>query len=372
MCLCRAIPFVLGCLLLTPQLPAQTPAPKPEPDVLIFTNGDKLVGHFLGSTGGTITFKSDMLGDVHVDWSKVKELRTSTKFAVIRKGVKVRHKDESGVPQGPVAVADQKIEVAATPPQSVPVGDAAYVVDQAAFNKAVMQTPGFFKSWTGTVTAGASLVEATQDSRTFTGAINLVRAVPSEQWLNPSSRTTLNFTASYGTISQPSTATIKTSIFHGDAEQDKYFSPRVFAFAQAAFDHNFSQGLDLQQTYGGGIGWSVLKSANQTLDLKASTVYINQQFATTSSNQSLIGSTFTELYMRKLLHGMIFNEKLSATPAWSNTNAYSWNVGAGLAVPVFNRFSASINSIDTFLNDPPLGFKKNSFQFTLGLTYALQ
>jgi len=27
--------------------------------------------------------------------------------------------------------------------------------------------------------------------------------------------------------------------------------------------------------------------------------------------------------------------------------------------------------IDTFLNDPPTGFKKN-FQFTLGLTYSLQ
>jgi hypothetical protein len=372
MCLCRAIPFVLGCLLLTSQLPAQTPAPKPEPDVLIFTNGDKLVGHFEGSTGGTITFKSDMLGDVHVDWSKVKELRSSTKFAVIRKGVKIRHKDESGVPQGPVAVADQKIEVAATPPQSVPVGDAAYVVDQAAFNKAVMQSPGFFKSWTGTVTAGASLVEATQDSRTFTGAINLVRAVPSEQWLNPSSRTTVNFTASYGTISQPSTPTIKTSIYHGDAEQDKYFTPRVFAFGQAAFDHNFSQGLQLQQTYGGGIGWSVLKSANQTLDLKASTIYIDQQFEAISTSQSLIGSTFAEIYMRKLLHGMIFNEKLSATPAWNNSNAYSWVASAGLTVPVVNRFSANLNIIDSFLNDPPQGFKKNSFQLTLGLTYALQ
>jgi len=365
------LPFVLSCLTLTLRLSAQTAAAKPEPDVLIFTNGDKLVGHFVGSTGGTITFKSDMLGDVHVDWSKIKELRSSTKFAVIRKGVKIRHKDESGVPQGPVAVADQKIEVAATPPQSVPVGDAAYVVNQDAFNKAVMQSPGFFKAWTGTVTAGASLVQATQDSRTFTGAISLIRAVPTEQWLNPSNRTTVNFTASYGTISQPATATIKTSIYHGDAEQDKYFSPRVFAFGQAAFDHNFSQGLDLQQTYGGGIGWTVLKSANQTLDLKASTIYINQQFEA-GPNQSLIGSTFAELYMRKLVHGMILNEKLSATPAWNNTNAYSWNVGAGLAVPVFNRFSASINAIDNFLNDPPPGFKKNSFQFTLGLTYALQ
>ena len=42
---------------------------------------------------------------------------------------------------------------------------------------------------------------------------------------------------------------MKTSIYHADAERDEYFSPAVFAFGQAQYDHNFSQGLDLQQTY---------------------------------------------------------------------------------------------------------------------------
>lgn len=372
MSICRAICFGLSCLFLTFKLPAQPAAPKPEPDVLIFANGDKLVGHFVGSTGGSVTFNSDMLGEIHVDWSKIKELHSSTKFAVIRKGVKVRHKDESGIPQGTVVAADQKIEVLSAPPQSVPVADAAYVVNQEAFDRAVMHNPGLFQAWNGTVTAGASLVQATQDSRTFTGAISLVRTIPTENWLNTRNRTSVNFSASYGTVSQPGSPTLKTSIYHGDAERDEYFSPRVFGFGQAAFDHNFSQGLDLQQTYGGGIGWTALKSSNQTLDLKASAVYINQQFQTSTASQSLVGSTFAELYMRKLPRGMILTEKLSATPAWNNTKAYSWNVGAGLSIPVFKRFSASINTIDNFLNDPPPGFKKNSYQFTLGLTYALQ
>ena len=32
-------------------------------------------------------------------------------------------------------------------------------------------------------------------------------------------------------------------------------SPRsLFAFGEATFDHNYSQGLSLQQTYNGGIG----------------------------------------------------------------------------------------------------------------------
>jgi hypothetical protein len=34
--------------------------------------------------------------------------------------------------------------------------------------------------------------------------------------------------------------------------------------------------------------------------------------------------------------------------------------------------SASTGIIDTFLNDPPPGFQKNSFQFTLGFSYVLK
>ena len=347
-------------------------APKPDPDVLIFTNGDKLVGHLVGAAGGSVTFKSDMIGEIKVEWSKIKELHSSAKFAVIPKGVKVLHQNETAIPQGTITVADQKVEVGSTPPQSVPAANVANVVDEAAFQKAVMHNPNFFEDWTGTVTAGASLVEATQDSESFTGGINLIRAIPTENWLDALNRTLVDFSASYGTVSQPGSATLKTSIYHAGAERDQYFSPRVYVFGQGSFDHNFSQGLDLQQTYSGGIGWTAIKTANQTLDVKASASYINQQFEQSSVNQSLIGSTFAEAYLRKLMHGIVFNEKFSATPAWNNTNAYSAIANAGLALPTYKRLSVSLNATDAFLNDPPPGFKKNSFQLTLGLAYSLR
>jgi hypothetical protein len=100
--------------------------------------------------------------------------------------------------------------------------------------------------------------------------------------------------------------------------------------------------------------------------------YIRQTFAISASNQSLVGSTFGEIYTRKFAHGIVFNEQISATPAWNNTAAYSATGTASLTLPVHKRFSLAITSLDTFLNDPPPAFKKNSFQFTTGLTYALR
>lgn len=348
---------------------------KPEPDVLIFTDGEKLIGQLKSAKGDSVVFKSDMAGEVTVAWSKIQELRTSHSFAVIGKHVTLRkHMDVSQVPQGNVAMTDQKIAVqpAAGEPSTVPVADAGFLVGQPEFEKAMNREAGFFEDWGGAVTAGASIVRATQDATTLTGGIALVRTEPAENWLDPSTRTLLNFSAAYGKVSQPGASDIKTDIFHAGAEEDKYFSPRLFGFGQAAFDHNYSQGLDLQQMYGGGLGWTAYKTGAAELDLKAAVSYIHQGFSESASNQSLIGSTFAEIYTRKLPHAILLNEQISFTPAWNNTSAYFGTGSAGLTLPVYKRLSVALTSTDTFLNDPPPGFRKNSFQFTAGLTYALK
>ena len=83
-------------MILVPVLRAQTPKPdaKPEPDVLIFADDEKLIGHLVRSTGASVTFKSDMAGEITVEWSKIRELRTQRPFAVVQKNVKLhRHED---------------------------------------------------------------------------------------------------------------------------------------------------------------------------------------------------------------------------------------------------------------------------------------
>lgn len=354
----------------------QTPAAaKPQPDVLIFTDGEKLIGQLKSAQGASVVFKSDMAGEITVAWSKIQELRTAHPFAVIDKNAKlVKHMDAAQVAQGNLAMTDQKIAVQAATgaPRTVAVTDAGFVVDQTAFDKAINHPGGFLEDWGGAVTAGASIVRATQDASTFTGGIALVRTDPTESWLLPNTRTLLGFSAAYGKVSEPGVSDIKTAIYHAGAEEDKYVSPRLFVFGQAAFDHNYSQGLDLQQNYGGGLGWTAYKTGAAELDVKAAVSYIHQSFSDSGSNQSLIGSTFGEIYTRKFQYGILLNEQLSFTPAWNNSNAYFGTGSVSLAFPVHKRLSLALSSLDTFLNDPPPGFRKNSFQFTAGLSYALK
>jgi hypothetical protein len=163
---------------------------KPEPDVVVFPNGEKLVGHLESFGDGTAKFKSDALGEVTIDLSKVQELHTSEKFAVIAKNVRLG-KSETGrqIPQGTVSLTNKTVQVDGgngQPAQTVPVDDLNDIVDEATFEQAFHHA-GIFQKWKGAITVGSSLVYATQNSVSFNTAVGLVRAIPTEDWLAPQS-----------------------------------------------------------------------------------------------------------------------------------------------------------------------------------------
>jgi hypothetical protein len=356
----------------------------PTPDVLILANGDQLTGKLLREANGTVTFHSDMAGDLTFTWDKIKSIRTSQKFAVIQQGQHISRKtSDSDVAQGTVAIQDEKVQVNAAaggPTKDIPLKDAQYMVDANTFSNEVHRNPGWGYGWTGSLSAGAAEVEATTNSRTFTGAAAFVRTIPSVSWLDPRNRTTADFTGAYGSLSQPGTTATKTNILHADAEHDWFLSPRLYALVDTSFDHNYSQGLNLQQIYGGGLGFVLIKTPKHELDLKGDIHYERQNFGftpgiippTSTPSKSLIGADIGDTYMAKLAHGLIFNQGLVVTPAFNTPSAYSALATAGLTFPVYKRLGFNLSALDDFLNDPAFGSKKNSFQFSAGLTYTLK
>lgn len=365
---------IISCAVAVLIIPTVVRAQGTPPDTITFNNGDSLVGHVVQATGSTVTFHSDAVGDITVDWKNVKELHTRTSMAVIRKDVSLsRRSARATVPVSPVTKQEQNIIVVPQPgnaPQTIPLADVGLLVEQSAFDKATTRNDNLLHDWKGTVTLGAALVTATQDSQTYTSRIELVRAEPAESWLNPRDRTSLSFANSYGKINQPLTPTIKTSIFHADAERDEYANHHFFLFGQAAFDHNSTQGLDLQQSYSGGLGWTALDSANETLDFKASGSYVRQEFVA-GKIQDLSGSVFGERFRQKFRHDMILDERLTYTPAWNVTRAWSSLMTTSFTVPFYKSFGVSTSVADSYLNDPLPGFRRNSFQFTAGVTWSL-
>lgn len=362
----------------------------PEADTLVLSNGDVLHGKLVEEAGGTVTFHSDPLGDVKLTWDKIKELHAGENFAVLNAHTKNRgRKAAEKLPAGSIDVANGAVSVRATngqaTPAPIPVKDAAVIVESAELDKQLNHEPSFFTGWNGAATAGATLVSATQDQYAVSGSIGLVRVVPTVTWLDSRNRTSADFSGSFGKITQPAytsggvftpASVTKSSISHFDAERDEYFSPRVFVLGQTAFDHNYSQDLNLQQIYGGGFGWTALKTPKQEADLKGTMQYEKQDFISgaASANQNLIGSTFAASYLLKLKL-VTLTQELQFVPAYNVERAYSAQETDTFAFPAYKSFSLSVGTLDSYLNDPPATeppTKRNSFQFTMGLTYAFK
>ncbi|HTP87435.1 MAG TPA: DUF481 domain-containing protein [Bryobacteraceae bacterium] len=344
----------------------------PPPDVLILNSGEKLIGHLVNSSGQTVKFKSQALGDVTLEWNKIKEFQSSRSFAVIPRDVDPRRPEGiAEVVHGELSMKDQKLVVSGPVALTIPVGESEHVIEDKAFQKAIGSQPSGLDGWKGALTGGVALVEATQDSRTLTGSLNLTRVTPEYDWMDPRNRMTLNMSGAYGKVTQPNTPTLKTAIYHADGERDEYFSPRWFGFGRLSYDHNFSQGLDLAQNYGGGIGWTVMKQANQELDLKGSVSYIRQDFSGAPTDD-LVGNTAAETFNRKFAHGVLLSEQVSFVGALNKQSAYSASGEVKLIMPLYKKLNFTISTTDNFLNDPPPGFRKNSFQFVTGVTYALK
>jgi hypothetical protein len=374
--------FLLVSLVFGLSLSSFAADPPRGTDVIVFNNGDQLTGKFLHSSGDSLVFHSNIAGDVKVDWTEVKELRSTEQFVVIEKGKHLTPKSpNSDVPQGSITANGSDISVKGTSAaaQTIPIKNTDFVIDDATFQKELHSKPSFFHGWDGSIAAGAAIVEATQNSQNFNVGLALIRVVPNVSWLDPRNRTTANLTDIYGKVHQPGIPDTKTSIFHADAERDEYFTPRFYGLVNISFDHNYSQGLDLQQIYGAGVGYTVLKQKIQELDVKADVHYEHQTFTSdpyaipilpAPPATNLIGSSFGEAYWRKLPAGLLFNETGVVTISYNDTNAWSSNVAAGLVFPVYKRLSFNLGVVDSYLNNPPSGFNSNSFQFTAGVGYT--
>ena len=256
----------------------------------------------------------------------------------------------------------------------IPADRIGYIVDDSTYQKELSRKINWRTGWDGSITTGTTVIRATQNSYQFLVDVALQHTIPTVIWLDPKLRTTLQYTQSAGRTSQPGSVAITTNLLHGLAERDEYFSRRGYYLQQVSFDHDTTQGLDLQQIYGTGLGVTFFKKEDSEFDVTADLHFEAQAFNSTANvtafHRKLVGSIFSEAYARKF--GKItFDEKTLADFAWNDENAFSASGNTGMKLPLYKKLAFSLSIIDSFQNDPQVGYQKNSLQMATGLSFSL-
>jgi hypothetical protein len=375
--------LVVSCLLcagvFSVAVMAQEKPTDSSSDVIVFKNGDRLTGTVLRGVGDTVIFKSDAVGEVTVPMDKVKELRSNGSFVVLRKNERINGASKK---PGSITLSDNTLAVVPPggAPESVPVKDLAFVVDKPTYNKEVAGSPGIWYGWKGSLGGGATIVQSTTTGRTYTVDVNLARTIPTATFLPPRTRTLFNLTEVYGKLTTPVIPQTtppspdefaKVNIFDTNLERNRYFTPHMYVLAGLSYGHNYSEGMNLQQIYGVGLGATVVRDAVQLLDLSVDVHYERQTFQPPTPNNNLVGSTFVEAYKRTLPYKIVFDQSATYNQAWNDLHAYSAIGTVGLTMPVYKRFNLRLSVRNDYLNNPAFGYKKNSFEFMTEITYRL-
>jgi len=175
-------------------------------DTITFNDGEQLAGKLISVLGGNVTFHSEILGNVTVPLEKVKMLNTSHPFAAVEKNQRVTRKTAvEQIPVGSIALKNNSVSVSRSHAEekSIPESQIASLVDDATFHREIQSESDFLYGWAGSITLGASLVEATNSAQTYTGSVALIRTIPTIAWLPPASKTTLNLSGTYGLAKNP-------------------------------------------------------------------------------------------------------------------------------------------------------------------------
>jgi hypothetical protein len=210
-------------------------------DQVVLTNGDRLTGTITKSDGKTLVIKTDLAGEVTVQWTTIQSLTSSAPLHVVTAAKTV---------VGPVTAADGNLAVSTTPggPVAVPQVEVQALrndQEQAAYEKSLH--PSLLQGWNGGANIGFALTGGNSETK------NLAIAFTADR------KTTHDEIALYtNTIYATNDAAgavpnVTANATQGGARYDRNFTKLLFGFGSADFQTDAMQNLNLRSVLGGGL-----------------------------------------------------------------------------------------------------------------------
>ena len=169
---------------------------------------------------------------------------------------------------------------------------------------------------------------------------------------------------SSATLNGKNSATAKA--VRGGATYEHNVKPRVFLSIFNDYEYDQFQNLDLRFVAGGGVGFHVLKSERDSLDLTAGANYSHEAFGNNlsrSSAEMFWGDDLTY----KLSRSTAIAQSYRMFNNLTRTGEYRMNFDAGAVTTLRKWLSWQLTASDRFLSNPVTGRQRNDILLSTGL-----
>lgn len=338
-------------------------------DQVTLKNGDRLTGTIVKSDAKTLLIKTDLAGDVSIQWDAVTSIVSS-------QTLHLELKDGQTV-VGTVTTDDGKFEVATKDTGSVTASKDNVVgvrddAEQKVYDDQIerLRHPHLTDFWSGLLDTGLSLTRGNSESLTYSLSGKAARVTERD-------KISVYTTAIYSDSTIDGVNSTTAHAIRGGVRGDLNVSDRLFVFGFTDFEFDQFQDLDLRNVVGGGGGYHAIKTKNTIFDLFAGGDFDQDFFGAIAATATLpatpaitrksgevdLGETFNT----KINNRTTITEQFSLFPNVSDTGSYRFQFDTTAATKLKNWLSWQVTYSDRFLSDPLPGFKKNDLLLSTGV-----
>ncbi len=327
-------------------------------DQVTLKNGDHLSGAVVKSDGKELVLKTGYAGEIKIQWSEIQNLTSDEKLYVAT--------PDHGTVEG--AVATQDADLVLTPAQGgevrLPKASVTMIrsqSEQAAYEQSLH--PPLTQGWAGGVNLGFALSRGNSKTRNLSVGFNAV---------HPTSKDKITLYANSIFASNDKEGitphTTANAIF-GGARYDRNISARLFAFANADFQYDEVQTLDLRSLFGGGVGFHVVKTDHTTLDLLGGANYTRDKYAGLPV-RGYAAITAGEEFNHNFTASSAIFEKLYFYPDLDQRGEYRAAFDLGWKTQFSKWLGWQTSFSDRYVSNPPSSNLKNDILVTTGLSVS--
>ncbi len=331
-------------------------------DQVTMKNGDRFTGAIQKSDGKTLTLKSDYAGLITLPMDAVTSIQTDKPLSVVLK--------DGQTINGVVKSSGGKVEVATVPtPQEVATGDVTALRDadeEKAYER--LQHPSWDELWNGNVSLGLAGTAGNSQTFSFTTGMNAARVTNTD-------KTTVYFTAvkASSTINGVSADTAQAA--RGGWAYNHDVDSRLFLSTFNDYEYDKFQGLNLRVDFGGGLGYTLIKSDTTLLAIQAGADYNHSSFMQGTVGVASPPSSSAELYWGDD-YSLKLNKATSLVQSFrmfnnvSQLGLYRMNFDAGATTQLKKWLTWNVTLSDRYLSDPVPGRKTNDIIYSTGVGVA--
>ena len=330
-------------------------------DQVVLKNGDRLTGTITKSDGKTLVIKTDLAGEITIQWPGVQEINSTQPLHVAT--------SDGKTVVGPVTTSDGNFSVttAASGPVTVPKEQVTALrsdAEEAAYEKTLH--PTLYQGWVLGATVGFSLTRGNSETKNLALAFTGDRKTGHDE-------ITMYANSVYATNDAPgATPAVSANLIQGGARYSRNLTKRLFAFGSGDFQSDASQALDLRSIFGGGLGFHLINTPRTTLDLFGGLNYTRENyFALPGRNFAAL--TLGEEFMHKIGAGTALTQSFYIYPELTDnlTGQYHGTANFGTTTKL-SKWLAWQNAFgDIYVSNPPEGKKQNDLLLTTGLNVSI-